>query len=148
MKAPRPAGQASGQARDGLTLAISVRGRTGASAGRSVSAIRRFTPSTCKTRRAPIVLADHVARVHEAAFGQLRDMDQTFQAFLQTGEGAEVDHIRDHSLHHLADVVADVHALPRIGAQPFEAQCDLLRLGFDLDYDHFHLIAGLHHLGR
>src|SRR5574341_926719 len=83
-------------------------------------------------------LLHDVARMQELALGQLGDVDQALQPFLDAGERAEVHYVGDGAFDHLPNRVALVYRSPGIGLEPLEAERDapLLRIdGHDVDLD-------------
>src|ERR1019366_4977351 len=79
--------------------------------------------------------------------GQVADVHQAVDAFLDFDEGAEIGHVAHASLHHAAHAVAAVDGSPGVRFELFEAEGDAAVLGVHLQNHGFHRIARLDHLG-
>ena len=60
--------------------------------------------------------------MQEMTFGQLRNMDQAFQAFFNAGKSPKINHIRYGSGDNLIHVIPLVYRFPGIRLQAFETQ--------------------------
>src|SRR5690606_19366150 len=69
-----------------------------------------------------------VAWVQKVTFCQFGHVYQPLKPFFNAGECAEINHVGDHAGDSLADVVAFVYRLPRIGVQPLQTQRDASRV--------------------
>jgi hypothetical protein len=64
----------------------------------------------------------HIARVEEGAFGQFRNVNQSFQLLFKLDKGTKIDHVANNAGHNLARLVACFHILPGVAVQPFATQ--------------------------
>src|SRR5262245_60591853 len=79
---------------------------------------------------------------------ELRDVDQTFDAFVELDERAEVRHPHHLAFDRVADLMAREEVVPDVGGQLLEAERQALVLGVDVQHHRLDDVALLQHLGR
>src|SRR5579864_2589013 len=72
--------------------------------------------------------------------GQIRDVHQSIDAFLDFYESAEIGQLAHAALHHRADRVAFRHRGPRIGLELLDAQRHTPFFGLYIQHDRFNLV--------
>ena len=76
------------------------------------------------------------------------DVDHAVDAFFQLHERAVGGHVADRALDLLADLVAVLDLVPRIGLELADAEGDLLLFLVDAEHDGFEFLADGEHVGR
>ena len=95
-----------------------------------------------------VALGDHLARVVDAAIGQLGHVDEAFDRPFQPRKRAERDQLGHGAGHDLPDLEAGHDLIPLFGRGAPDREADLLRLFVDLGDEHADLLADGEHLLR
>src|ERR1700694_2886608 len=80
--------------------------------------------------------------------GEIRDVDETVDAFFDFDEHTEVGELADAALDHRADAVASGDGGPRVGLELFDSERDAAILRLHIQHHGFHLIADFDDLAR
>ncbi len=78
--------------------------------------------------------------------GQLRDVDQAFDAILDSGERAKVGELGHRPANELANLIGGSHPAPRLGLGSLDRESDLLFLGVDAQDVDIDLVTDPQHL--
>ncbi len=86
--------------------------------------------------------------VVNAAIGQFRDMDKSFDSLFQPSKGTEIGQVCDHCIHHLADGVPLHHAIPWVWHGPAYAEANAFFLPVDVEDEYIHFLPNFYRLAR
>ncbi len=96
-----------------------------------------------------VALLEDFARVVDLAGpAQVGDVDHAVDAFLEFDEGAVSGHVADLAVDGLADHVAVLDLVPRIGFELADAEGDFLLFLVDAENDGLDFLADVEHVGR
>src|ERR1700730_14014650 len=77
--------------------------------------------------------------------GQIRDVHQPVDAFLNFNESAEIGQLAHAALYYRADGVTLRHGGPRVGLELLDAERHAPIFGLYVQHHRFHLVADLHY---